>query len=226
MAAIYIEQVLPRKWRELARAILRSPRQLRLNTVLTSAQSGRLDHSGGNVTKAIKIASITTGGVFVLVVFISLIGSSPETVRAGKTEPTASAITTTADVPLPPAATTAAPTKPAAAPTTESKQAAVPVEHRSALKKAESYVDLMHMSKQGVYDQLTSDYGEKFSAAAAQYAVDNLKADWNAQALASAKNYQDTMHMSPSAIHDQLTSEYGEKFTVAEADYAIAHLND
>jgi hypothetical protein len=118
------------------------------------------------------------------------------------------------------------PTKPAAAPTTESKQAAVPVEHRSALKKAESYVDLMHMSKQGVYDQLTSDYGEKFSAAAAQYAVDNLKADWNAQALASAKNYQDTMHMSPSAIHDQLTSEYGEKFTVAEADYAIAHLND
>ncbi|MEU0886158.1 Ltp family lipoprotein [Lentzea sp. NPDC005914] len=176
--------------------------------------------------KAIKIASATTGGTFVLVVFIGLIGSSAETVQAGKPGPATTAITTTADAPLPPAATTATPTKPAVAPTTDNKQAAVPVEYRSALKTAESYVDLMHMSKQGVYDQLTSEYGEKFSAAAAQYAVDNVKADWNAQALASAKSYQNTMHMSPSAIRDQLTSEYGEKFTKAEADYAIAHLNE
>jgi hypothetical protein len=176
--------------------------------------------------KAVKIASATTGGIFVLVVFIGLIGSSTETVQAGRPGPTTPAVTTTADVPLPPAATTATPTKPAVAPTTENKQAAVPAEYTSALKKAESYVDLMHMSKRGVYDQLTSEYGEKFSAAAAQYAVDNVKADWNAQALASAKNYQDNMHMSPSAIHSQLTSEYGEKFTQAEADYAIAHLNE
>jgi hypothetical protein len=82
------------------------------------------------------------------------------------------------------------------------------------------------MSKQGVYDQLVSEYGGKFSSAAAQYAIDNVKADWNANALAKAKSYQDTMHQSPAAIHDQLTSAYGEKFTQAEADYAIAHLND
>jgi len=82
------------------------------------------------------------------------------------------------------------------------------------------------MSKQGIYDQLTSDYGEKFTPEAAQYAVDNLKTDYNANALAKAKDYQKTANMSPAAIHDQLTSSYGEKFTQAEADYAIQHLND
>ena len=108
----------------------------------------------------------------------------------------------------------------------EAEDTSVPREYKSALNKATSYANTMHMSKRGVYDQLVSEYGEKFSAAAAQYAIDNVKADWNANALAKAKNYQGTMNMSPSAIHDQLTSEYGEKFTQAEADYAIQHLND
>ncbi|MFK3676921.1 Ltp family lipoprotein [Microbacterium sp. NPDC090218] len=107
----------------------------------------------------------------------------------------------------------------------EPEAPAVPAEHASALTKAQQYSDIMHMSKAGLYDQLTSEYGEKFTAEAAQYAVDNVKADWNANALAKAKDYQETMAMSPSAIHDQLVSEYGEKFTVAEADYAIANLN-
>ena len=102
----------------------------------------------------------------------------------------------------------------------------VPAEYKSALNKATSYSNTMHMSKQGIYNQLVSDYGEQFSAEAAQYAIDNVSADWNANALAKAKNYQSTMNMSPAAIHDQLISEYGEKFTKAEADYAIQHLND
>lgn len=81
------------------------------------------------------------------------------------------------------------------------------------------------MSKAGIYDQLTSEYGEKFSPEAAQYAVDNMTADWNANALAKAKSYQDTMNMSPAAIQDQLTSEYGEQFTPEQAAYAVANLN-
>lgn len=84
----------------------------------------------------------------------------------------------------------------------------------------------MHMSKAGIYDQLTSEYGEKFSAEAAQYAIDNLNADYNANALAKAKSYQEQMSMSPEAIRDQLTSDAGEKFTPEEANYAIQHLND
>jgi len=101
-----------------------------------------------------------------------------------------------------------------------------PAEYKSALSQADSYAKTMHMSKQGVYEQLVSEYGGKFTAAAAQYAIDNVSADWNANALAKAKDYQNTMHLSPAAIHDQLTSTYGEKFTQAEADYAIQHLND
>lgn len=102
----------------------------------------------------------------------------------------------------------------------------IPAEYKSALNKANSYANSMHMSKQGVYDQLVSEYGEKFSAPAAQYAIDNVKADWNANALAKAKTYQNSMNMSPASIYDQLISEYGEQFTQAEADYAIQHLND
>ena len=101
----------------------------------------------------------------------------------------------------------------------------VPAEYKSALTKATSYSKMMHMSKQGIYDQLTSEYGEKFSPEAAQYAIDNLEGDWNANALAKAKTYQNTMSMSPAAIYDQLISEHGEKFTAAEAQYAVDNLN-
>lgn len=113
-----------------------------------------------------------------------------------------------------------------AAPAEEEDDSSVPAEYASALTKAGTYSDMMHMSKQGIYDQLTSEYGEDFSAEAAQYAIDNVQADWNQNALEKARTYQDDMAMSPNAIHDQLTSEYGEQFTQSEADYAIEHLND
>lgn len=108
----------------------------------------------------------------------------------------------------------------------QKEEPSVPAEYKSALAKAYSYANTMDMSKQGVYDQLVSEYGEQFSKEAAQYAIDNVQADWNANALAKAKSYQEQQNMSPAAIRDQLVSEYGEKFTAAEADYAIANLNN
>ncbi len=60
----------------------------------------------------------------------------------------------------------------------------------------------------------------------AQYAVDNVDADWKANALESAKSYQDSMSMSSSAIYDQLISDYGGQFTEKQAQYAIDHLDD
>ena len=102
----------------------------------------------------------------------------------------------------------------------------VPKEYRNALHKAENYSKMMHMSKQGIYDQLTSEYGEKFTPEEAQYAIDNIKGDYLEAALKSAKNYQETMSMSKDAIYDQLTSEYGEKFTAEEAQYAIDNLDE
>ena len=101
----------------------------------------------------------------------------------------------------------------------------IPTEYKSALKKAKLYSDTMNMSKAGLYDQLTSEYGEKFTVEAAQYAIDNITVDWKENALKKAKSYQETMSMSPSAIYDQLISEYGEKFTAEEAQYAIDNLN-
>lgn len=61
------------------------------------------------------------------------------------------------------------------------------IEQKNALKKAESYSEIMHMSKQGIYDQLVSSYGENFNKEDAQYAIDNIECDWNENALKKAK---------------------------------------
>lgn len=100
----------------------------------------------------------------------------------------------------------------------------VPTEYRSALNKAYSYSDMMHMSKAGIYDQLTSEYGEKFTKEAAQYAIDHVEIDWKENALVKAKEYSDTMYMSKAGVYNQLISEYGERFTEEEAQYAIDHV--
>ena len=107
-----------------------------------------------------------------------------------------------------------------------SEKPKVSAEFSAASAKAKSYSDVMYMSKAKIYEQLTSDAGEKFPTDAAQYAVDNLNADYNKNALEKAKSYQKTMNMSTEAIRDQLTSAAGEQFTPEEANYAIQHLND
>ena len=86
----------------------------------------------------------------------------------------------------------------------------VPKEYRNALRSAKTYSDMMHMSKQGIYDQLTSEYGDQFDVEAAQYAIDNLNVDYKENALKCGENYKKTMHMSKARIYDQLTSENGE----------------
>lgn len=105
---------------------------------------------------------------------------------------------------------------------TEEEQ--VSTEYKNALKSAQNYSDMMHMSKAELYDQLTSEYGDRFPADAAQYAVDNVEADFKQNALESAKTYYEMMSMSKQAIYDQLISEYGDKFTAEEAQYAIDNL--
>ena len=87
----------------------------------------------------------------------------------------------------------------------------VPKEYRNALHKAENYSKMMHMSKQRIYDQLTSEYGDQFDVEAAQYAIDNLNADYNENALKCGENYKKTMHMSKARIYDQLTSRSEER---------------
>lgn len=171
-----------------------------------------VNEKSGNWFKRHKVLTVVLG--FVLLFIIIGVTGDPKktdskTTSAASTDTAAKAVSAT----------------PAPAPTpAPAAQPSVPAEYKSALSKAGSYSSIQHMSKRGIYDQLTSEYGEKFTAPAAQYAIDNLKADYNANALAKAKSYQSQQSMSPAAIHDQLTSDYGEKFTTAEADYAIANL--
>ena len=58
------------------------------------------------------------------------------------------------------------------------------------------------MSKLGIYDILTSEYGEKFDKEDAQYAIDHLEADYEKNALEKAKSYAKDMHMSNDSIYD------------------------
>ena len=95
----------------------------------------------------------------------------------------------------------------------------------AALHSAETYANDMNMSKAAILDQLTSDAGDKFDQADAQYAVDHVKTDWNKNALKSAESYQKDQDMSTEEIRDQLTSPDGDQFTQEQADYAINHLS-
>lgn len=106
----------------------------------------------------------------------------------------------------------------------EEEEDDVPREYKSALKKAETYANNMDMSKAAIYDQLVSEHGENFPEEAAEYAMDNIEADWKENALKKAETYANDMDMSDNAIYDQLVSEHGEQFTEEEAKYAIENL--
>lgn len=96
-----------------------------------------------------------------------------------------------------------------------------PREYQNALRSAQSYVDIMPFSYQGLYDQLTSEYADNYTPEAAQYAVDNVDADWNAEAVEAAESYLDTMPFSREELVNQLSSEYADKFTVEQAQAAV-----
>jgi len=106
----------------------------------------------------------------------------------------------------------------------KAKEDDVPREYKNALRQAEMYLKSQPFSEAGLRDQLTSEYGGQFPEDAADYALANVNADWNAEALEAAKAYQATMAMSDDQLIDQLTSPYGSQFTMEQAQYAVANL--
>ena len=90
---------------------------------------------------------------------------------------------------------------------------------RNALRSANSYLKMSGFSRQGLIDQLSSEYGEQFSVGDATVAVDNLDIDWNAQAARSAAAYLKMSGFSCQGLIDQLSSPHGEKYTVSQATY-------
>jgi hypothetical protein len=91
----------------------------------------------------------------------------------------------------------------------------------NARRSAESYLDTMAFSRQGLIEQLSSEAGAGFSRADATYAVDAVSPNWNEQAAKAAQSYLDTMAFSRQGLIEQLSSEAGAGFTHAQAVYGV-----
>ncbi|MBP3951139.1 Ltp family lipoprotein [Bacillus suaedae] len=106
----------------------------------------------------------------------------------------------------------------------EQEPAEVPREFQNALRSAQNYVDIMPFSEKGLFEQLTSEYGDQYPDDAAQYAIENVEVDYNEEALEAAKTYQEISPMSDQQLLDQLASEYGDQYTKEQAQYALENL--
>lgn len=99
-----------------------------------------------------------------------------------------------------------------------------------AIESAQSYLELSGFSRTGLIDQLSSEYGDKYTAeeaaAAVQHLEDNSLVDWKEEAVQSAQSYLEYSEFSREGLIDQLTSEYGDKFTAEEAEYALSQVYD
>lgn len=111
--------------------------------------------------------------------------------------------------------------EPAEEPKEVVQEEVVPFEYEQALKSAQNYVDALHFSRQGLKQQLTSEYGSGFSEEAAEYALEHVDVDYKEEAVEAAQSYLDAMSFSRQELKQQLTSEYGSGFTEEEAEYAL-----
>lgn len=109
--------------------------------------------------------------------------------------------------------------QPAAEPAEDEAPAGATASQAQALRAAEQYLDVQGMSRLGLIQQLSSDYGSQFSVEDATWAADNVGADWNEQAARAAESYLEVQGMSREGLIDQLSSEYGSQFTREEAEY-------
>jgi|GEM_PF-5399560 len=99
-------------------------------------------------------------------------------------------------------------------------------EAKNAYKSAKSYLDFQGFSRQGLIDQLSSEYGDAYPRKAAERAVRFMEkydgVNWTKQAKRVARSYLDSgMSFSKAGLIQQLESQYGEKFTHQQAVNAV-----
>jgi Host cell surface-exposed lipoprotein len=145
------------------------------------------------VSKKTKIAAMIAGGVLL----VASLGACAETPEESTTEE-APAEETTEEAP-PESELTAA--------------------QENAIESAESYLEFGGFSRQGLIDQLSSEYGEGFKKKDATFAVDYLDVNWKEEAVESAESYLESGSFSLDGLIEQLESEYGDQFTHAQAVY-------
>jgi hypothetical protein len=93
---------------------------------------------------------------------------------------------------------------------------------QQAVDAAEGYPsEGQGFSQQGLQGQLTSSAGSGFTLAQAEYAVNRLHPDWDAQAVDAAKGYLQVGGFSQASLLQQLTSSAGSGFTQAQAEHAV-----
>ena len=91
-------------------------------------------------------------------------------------------------------------------------------EYANVVKTARNYLDFMAFSRKGLIDQLVY---EGYSQESAEYAVDNIGADWNQQCAKVAKNYLDYMSFSRDGLYQQLAYE---GFTDEQIQYGLSQV--
>jgi len=166
--------------------------------------------------KFLKWTAIIVGGLFGVLVVIGMLIPDEYAERAreerrqreaGQNQAASAAAAGTA--------TAAAAASPSGSNTSPSLTAA----QRNALRSANAYLKLSGFSRRGLIDQLSSDFGDKFSVADATAAVDSLNIDWNTQAARSAAAYLKLSGFSCRGLIEQLSSDHGDKYTVEQATY-------
>ena len=96
---------------------------------------------------------------------------------------------------------------------------------QQAVDSAQSYLTGgQGFSEQGLIQQLTSSSGSGFTLTQAEYAIDHVNADWDAQAVDAAKGYMQMGGFSQESLIQQLTSSAGNGFTQAQAEYAASQV--
>lgn len=90
---------------------------------------------------------------------------------------------------------------------------------KNAVRSAKQYLSMQGFSREGLIQQLSTDFGDGYKIADATVAVDHLNIDWNKEAVRSAKQYLSMQGFSCDGLIQQLSSSAGDKYTVSQATY-------
>lgn len=101
----------------------------------------------------------------------------------------------------------------------ESRQETLTGPQKNAVRSAEQYLSMTGFSRDGLIEQLSSEFGEGYSVSDATAAVDSINVDWDENAVKSARQYLDLTGFSCGGLIEQLSSSAGDKYTVGQATY-------
>ena len=90
---------------------------------------------------------------------------------------------------------------------------------KNAVNSANQYLRISGFSRQGLINQLSSDFGNGYSISDATIAVHSLNIDWKKQSVKSANLYITMQGFSCKGLIEQLSSEFGSGYTLEEATY-------